>query len=368
MSKGNPTVLLSVPNLGLGGAQRQTVNIANGLCKKGFRCIIFAFHGGNLSGEIDSKVKLASPCYPTFVRESRLLSTIYGMFSFARTVTKEKPEILYSRHWTKIPNTLFGKIFRIKTVWTEGDSIHFLKRKHPLRFFPHKFCAEHSDFVTAISYGLAEECMKFFNLKSKPTLIYNGVDLELITNNRKQSVKHKWVGSDIFPLVISVGRLTKQKGFEDLIDAFAVLNEKMTVKLLIVGVGDGDLKNVLTEKIEKMGLEDIISLVGYKTNPYPFIAAADVYVSSSIHEGFSGSLLEAQVLGIPTVSTNYPFGTNEIIEDGKSGLLVPVSDPEAMEETIVQTLKNSRLRKRLSQNAREKARRFTLEKTVSGSR
>ena len=70
-------------------------------------------------------------------------------------------------------------------------------------------------------------------------------------------------------------------------------------------------------------------------------------------------------LGLPVVSTNHDFGADEIIEDNKSGILVPVADPKAMAEAIVRILEDRELGKRLSRNARRRAENFTIEKTAS---
>lgn len=360
MSKIKPVILLSIPNLGLGGAQRQTVNITNGLCRKGFQCIIFAFRGGELEKEIDSKVRVAIPCFPLFVKKSSFLSFIYGMLSFVRTLLKEKPDIMYSRHWPKISNTLVGKILGIKTVWTEGNSVRFLKKKHPIRFFLHKLCAPKADCITVNSKGLAEECKKYFKLKSEPNVIYNGTDIEFIRQKSKEDIDHSWVKNKTLPIVVSVGRLVKQKGFENLIDTFAILNKSIEARLLIIG--DGRLKPVLLKKIKCLELEDVISLTGWKANPYPLIANADLYVSSSIHEGLVNSLLEAQVLGVPVVSTDHPFGANEIVQDGINGILVPVGDVQAMSEAILKILNNKSAARKISKSAQKQAEYFSIEK------
>ncbi len=360
MSRTKPVILLSVPNLGLGGAQRQTVNITNGLCRKGFKCMIFAFRGGELEKETDSRVRVITPCFPPFVKRSGFLSFICGMLSFVRTLLREKPDIMYSRHWPKISNTLLGKILGIKTVWTEGNSARFLRKSHPVRFFLHKLCAPRADRVTVNSKGLAEECREYLDLKSEPDVIYNGTDTDLIRLKSKEDADHSWVKNKTLPVVVSVGRLVEQKGFETLIDTFAVLNKSIKARLLIIG--DGRLKPVLLKKIKRLGLEDVISLTGWKENPYPLIANADLYVSSSVHEGLVNSLLEAQALGVPVVSTDHPFGANEIIQDGINGILVPVGDVQAMAEAILKIMNSRSAAQKISRAAQKQAESFSIER------
>ena len=168
------------------------------------------------------------------------------------------------------------------------------------------------------------------------------------------------------PLIVSVGRLVPQKGFADLIEAVAIVNLRIETRLMIIGrTNEREVENRLQKQIDNMKIADRVLLAGDKANPYPFMKAADVYVSSSIYEGFSNSLLEALALGLPVVSTNHDFGADEIIEDNKSGILVPVADPKAMAEAIVKILEDRELGKRLSRNARRRAENFTIEKTAS---
>lgn len=187
--------------------------------------------------------------------------------------------------------------------------------------------------------------------------------MELIRIKAAKRKNHKWIEDRSLPLCVSVGRLEKQKGFENLIEAFSILNKRMKARLLIIG--DGKLRKSLTEKIQKLGIEDTVSLLGAEQNPYPFVAASDLYVQSSVHEGLSSAPIEALALGKPVVSTNYPFGANEIIEDGRNGLLVPVGNAEAMAEAAERILRDGNLRKYMSEKAKEKAENFNLEKMIA---
>ena len=339
-----PSVVLTLPNLRLGGAQRQTVAIANGLSKSGFQCEIFALRGGELEREIDPEVKVTVP-------------PAHGIFRLLLALKKEKPDVLYSRHWTKILNTAAGKLFGIKTVWTEGNSVEFLKRNRPLSFLAHRLFARHADCFTAISEGLADECVQM--LGARPDVIYNGIDIGLVEKKSREPAPHPWIESEK-PLVVAVGRLVKQKGFDTLIDAFETAHKQTGAHLLIVG--GGKMRDRLRERIDALGLGDAVSLVGETANPYPFIAAADVFAQPSVYEGFGNTLLEAQALGVPCVSTDYRFAANEIIRDGENGLLVPVGDARKLADAIVRVIQNPGLADKLGKAAKQRAADFSAEK------
>ncbi len=316
-------ILMVLHNLETGGAEKQTISLAKGLARNGAEVALFVFERkGNLDKEIPAEIEVFSSDIQPF----RPVKTLIRVFSLMRVIKRFKPRIIYTR-MEHAPVTTAGGIAGIPSViaYVIDPRKHTAMNlwKKPVSFFRNKLSANLATHTVANSRGLAEECKKFFPLKSKPTVIYNGADLELIQKRAKETISHKWIGGEA-PLCISVGRLAKQKGFESLIEAFAILNKRIKARLLIVG--EGDMKNTLARKIEHLGLEDCVELVGLKVNPYNLMAVADLYVQMSVYEGFCTTILEAATLGKPIVSTDFPFGANEILEDGESGLLVPVGD------------------------------------------
>jgi glycosyltransferase involved in cell wall biosynthesis len=103
-------------------------------------------------------------------------------------------------------------------------------------------------------------------------------------------------------------------------------------------LGDGSERDTLEALVSDLGLEQDVRMPGFAGNPYAYMRRADVFVLSSRWEGLPTVLIEAMACGAPLVSTDCPSGAREILEDGKWGLLVPISDPEAMAQAIVQVL------------------------------
>ena len=110
------------------------------------------------------------------------------------TVICEKPDILYSRQWPKMPAAAIGRILGIKTVSVEGNNLeHTLPpAKRPLLFHARRFCASVSTQVVANSQSLAREVKEVFRLNSKVTVIYNGIDIEYIRKKAEEEQKHRW--------------------------------------------------------------------------------------------------------------------------------------------------------------------------------
>ena len=158
------------------------------------------------------------------------------------------------------------------------------------------------------------------------------------------------------PIIISVGRLDKGKRPDVLLESFARVRRRMPVVLWICG--DGPLRNQTARDIAARGLGDSVKLLGFQENPYALMRQATVFVMTSDHEGLPNALIEAQGLGIPAISTRCPYGPDEIIQDGKTGILADVGDSPAIAQAIEELLTNPVCRQEMAQAATKRARRM----------
>lgn len=158
------------------------------------------------------------------------------------------------------------------------------------------------------------------------------------------------------PLLVACGRLTEQKGYPYLLEAFKQVREKIPAHLWILG--QGHLREEIEATIERESWQDCVRLLGFQDNPYQYMAAADIFVLSSIFEGFGNVIVEAMASGAPIVATDCPYGPGEIIENGKNGLLVPTADPDALAAAILKVLSDDKLKQCLASNGRLRAQDF----------
>ncbi len=361
--RGRPGKILFVSlDFGPGGAQRQLVNIANGFHERGYRVSVFAFPNrrdaevvrGCLREDIEG-------FFPPAAKRLGSLATLLATARLFATVIREKPDIIYCRQWPKMPIALMGRIAGARTVSVEGNSLGHSLGERPLLLRARGFCARLSDRVVANSRGLAREAKEVFGLSSDVAAIYNGIDTDDVRRKSRERAAHEWFGEDV-PVMLAIGAHKKQKGFVHLMKAAEIVNRTRPARLMIMGGGN---KRELAALSRELGVEDRTDFPDAVPNPFPFMLAADVFVCSSLYEGFSNVILEAMALGKPVISTDHRHGANEIIEDGKNGVLVPPQDPESMAGAILKVLGDAELRERLGAEAKKRSEDFSRDRMIS---
>jgi len=159
-------------------------------------------------------------------------------------------------------------------------------------------------------------------------------------------------------LVLSVGRLDEQKGFVDLIEAFATLGDVAKQWQLVV-LGEGPQRRILADKIAELGLEDCVQLPGWAGNIAQWYRRADLFVLSSHFEGFPNALLEAMGHSLPCIAYDCPTGPADLIGDGCSGYLVPLASGSlGLADRMEKLMDNERLRQSFATQARSEVDRF----------
>ena len=160
--------------------------------------------------------------------------------------------------------------------------------------------------------------------------------------------------------LIAAGRLVEQKGFDLLIEAFALLAPDFPTWDLII-VGEGPLRGSLEAQLARLGLQDRVFLLGSVGNIGAWYMACDLYVMSSRFEGFPNTLVEALACGLPAVSFDCETGPRDIIRPEIDGLLVPPGDVSALVSSLTVLMTNQALRERFAMRAVEARVRFSVD-------
>jgi glycosyltransferase involved in cell wall biosynthesis len=218
------------------------------------------------------------------------------------------------------------------------------------------FCLRHfADGIIANGYVVADFGHKQVGEDVSIDVLPNAVDVDIIpqlSREEKQTLRRELVGDADRPLILSVGRLTPQKGFDHLLQAFARVHEKHPNATLVIA-GAGRLLELLATQIRALGLDGSAFLLGQRDDVPRLLAAADIYVNSSLLEGTPVSVLEAMAAGLPIVATS--VGDTPHLLDSDSGILVPPAQPEALTDALTSLLDNPKQRVALGLAARARA-------------
>ncbi len=188
--------------------------------------------------------------------------------------------------------------------------------------------------VIGVSQGVADDIQRAGGLSAERVhTIYNPIISKSLYAKASESVEHPWFSPGReWCTVVTAGRLTEQKDHATLLKAIASIRRQRDVRLLVLG--QGELLNELRSLAVKLSINDIVEFVGFDSNPYRYMANADVFVLSSRWEGFGNVLVEALASGAKVVSTDCPSGPREILCNGTYGALVKVEDHEALASAI----------------------------------
>jgi len=154
--------------------------------------------------------------------------------------------------------------------------------------------------------------------------------------------------------VVFLGRLSPQKGVEHLLHALARLPHEVMSRVRLKIYGDGPERTALVRLTNDLALWRFVSFGGWvKRRDVPeVLRSANIYVLPSLYEGMPNALLEAMSTGLAVIATNVA-GSQELIRDGKNGVLVPPRDPQALQDALLRLLESEKLRQRLAKAARE---------------
>ena len=189
--------------------------------------------------------------------------------------------------------------------------------------------------VVGVSQGLTDQIGRLFIVPpERLRAIPNQLDRRFLEPTKMDPNIAAWFAKLKRPVVVSVGRMVEQKGFDDLIRAFAMLNEGSLVIL-----GEGPLRKDLEALSQELGIADRVVMPGFLINPQQVLQSADLYAASSLWEGYNTALIEAYASGLPVVARDCDFGPSEIVLPDRPGRLVRSRDIADLSRAIAECLR-----------------------------
>ncbi len=326
-------VALFIPSLAGGGAERVFVTLANGFAARGLAVDLVAANAKGVFRErVDPRVRVID------LRASRVIAALPGLASYLR---REQPRALISGQThanliAVLARMLVGRPPRL--ILTEHHAVLSLderglnRRERVIRLLL-PLVYPRANALVGVSSGVASGFAAAARFpKTRVHVIYNPVVIPDIQAMAQARPVHPWLAERSVPVILAVGRLTPAKDYETLLRAFALVRAAQHCRLVILG--EGSERPRLEALIQELGVGADVSLPGFDPNPYAAMRSANVYVLSSLREGFAMVLVEVLACGAPVVATDCPYGPAEILDNGRYGRLVAVGDSRALAAAV----------------------------------
>lgn len=253
-----------------------------------------------------------------------------------------------------LSNSTNKRSSKMAWVHTDLEHNHWIKNIYK-DFSEEKRCYHRFDLVIGVSNVASEAVKKIYSLPNTRT-VYNPIDNNEILQLAKESIDEKYIVHDRFR-ICSVGRFVEQKRFDRLLHIVKRLkDEDLDVELWLLGAGP--LYGQYVKYVKENDLEENVKFWGFKSNPYPYIKACDMFVCSSIAEGYSTAMTEACILGLPMVTTDCS-GMDEILDNGKYGVIT-ANNENSLYEAVKRFVLNPDLLREYRIKSQERSSHFKL--------
>lgn len=336
-----------IGHMGYGGAERVISLLANDYAQRGWDTQIVMLLNSDVVQTIDPRVKLVDMSMgggSYIKRAPKWMGSIRSYFK------KEKPDCVVS---------FIGRINALVLTAAMGLKMPIIvsERNNPRHDGRGKGMQAYCDAIYRTARAVvfqtkAEEVCFSDAVKAKGIIIPNPVSVEDFLRKRPEHLH-----------ILTAGRLAEQKNHKMLMDAVAILRSSIAdIQCSIYG--EGELREELEDYRKEKGLEELVELPGHSRNIHEKVAQASVFVLTSEYEGLPNALIEAMMMGVPCITTDYP-GSDEVITDGETGLIIPRQDPKALAEAVLRLINEPALEDALSRQAMAAAVRYQTANVIN---
>ncbi|MCG2700274.1 glycosyltransferase [Candidatus Parcubacteria bacterium] len=376
-------IIFLIPTLIMGGGERVVSELSLGL-PDSFEKIIVLFKNEVFYPYKGKLISLNLSFSKGFL--FKIYYFLKGLYRLRKIVKKEKPDHIIAFGFSADLVGIFASKNTLVCAHSFWTNVHGgIIEKSLIKMFFNK-----SKKVICVSEAVAEDLIKNFRIRrEKIKVIPNPIDVGKIKKLASFSLQLDYQKIFNSPVIINMGRLSKEKNQYSLIRAFKEIKDKIkTAKLVILG--DGEKRIFLEKLIKELGLENSVYLLGRQDNPFKFLDKAKVFVSSSQREGLPCSILEAMACGLPIISADCKSGPREILAPGTDtkhqakdieyaefGILTPIFDKKIykftdpltesekkLAEAVIKVLTDKKLSDTLAEKSKQRVISFDIEKII----
>lgn len=362
-------VLFLLPSLGIGGAERQVVDLVNGLSEEKFNIYLVTFEKlFNLLENLDREKVTYIHCPREYKFDFSVTRKI------AHVIDREDIDIV---HWTNQISLLFGFFakFRAKKKVKLIGALHTtINRSFMVELFDWflyvPLMMSSKAIITVCENQKIHWARKYPWLSHRLVTIHNGIDTEKFKDTFSDHEKTEYrealgIGGDEFTVAI-LSSFRVEKGHEYAFYALKRLrNHGKNIRLLLIG--DGQRKSYLQSLAKDLSISKNVIWLGWQKDPRRYISICDTLLMPSCSETFSMAILEALSMGKSVIATDIG-GTSEMVIDGQNGFLVKRRDVDSIVSSLLKLIDNVDLKKKMSANARESMKnRYSLSKMIKST-
>lgn len=331
-------IALITPTLD-GGVGLVTSRLAQSLTTQGKQVGIWTLAGGSYASEAASAVT---------VRHLGVSRASQSLGALTQLIETHKPQTMLSASYHMNCIAVLARRnaqSSTRLVLVEHTSLEIGLStlswlKHLIARIAIRYLYPRADAYVAVSQDAATQMATYAGLSPDIVrVIYNPVITPELAAKATEPCEHPFFETGE-PVLLTVSRLSPEKDFATMLDAFAQAQKQRPIRLLIIG--EGPERAHIEQLITKYNLGDSVALLGHIANPYPYYTKSNLFVLSSRREGLPTVLIEALALEVPIVSTDARSGPREILHDGAYGTLVPVGNPTALAQAILAALETPR--------------------------
>lgn len=354
------TILHTIETGGPGGAESVLLALASRIDPSRFRSIVLLPHEGWL------KERLQEQGIPVFLAASDVWYDMRLPSAIARLVRREKVDLIHSHLADQNFYSCLASRFTRSKIIVTYHGLPPRSESQSLRSAVKRWVVRHSADAIVVVSDYLRQSFKDLGFRDERILrIHNGVDMNRFAAAPAGRLRGELHYRNGTKLIGMVANLRESKGYEYYIQAARIVSDLMPqARFVAVGQFEKELASRLQALVHQLSLEDRFFFLGFRADVPEILRDLDLFVLSSVSEGFSLATAEAMAAGKPVIVTRCG-GPQEIVEDEQTGFLVPPADSESLAKKICELLANSERAANVGQMARASiARTFSLDKTV----